>query len=53
MVSYISQDVNSFVAASESLLAPRIIPTELTERERQVIQFYLSALSVKFPALSE
>jgi hypothetical protein len=52
MVSFISQDVNSFVAASESLLAPRIQPIELTERERQVIQFYISALSAKFPALS-
>ena len=53
MTSYISQDVNSFVAASESLLAHRIMLTELTERERQVIQFYLSALAAKFPALSE
>jgi hypothetical protein len=53
MVSYITELVNSFVTTSESLLAPGITPSELTERERQVIQFYLSALSAKFPALSE
>jgi hypothetical protein len=53
MVSHISKQINTFVAASESLLAPEFLPNELTERERQVIQYYLSALSVKFPALSQ
>jgi hypothetical protein len=45
MISNITEHVNSFVAASESLLAPAIMPNELTERERQVIQFNPSALS--------
>ena len=53
MVSHISKQINAFVAASESLLTPELMPNELTERERQVIQYYLSALSVKFPALSK
>jgi hypothetical protein len=39
-------------AASESFLAAGIMPNQLTERERQVIQFYLSALSVKLPGLA-
>lgn len=53
MVSHISRQINVFVAAAESLLAPEVMPQELTERERQVIQYYLSALSVKYPALSK
>jgi hypothetical protein len=53
MLSQTSKDINTFVTACEMLLAPGIIPQELTLRESQAIQYYLSALSVKFPALSE
>jgi hypothetical protein len=53
MISSIGKDINTFVIVCESLLAPGIMPDDLTERERQTIQYYLSALSVKFPALSK
>ena len=53
MVSPASKDINTFVAACETLLSPAIVVQDLTTRENQAIQYYLSALSVKFPALSK
>ena len=51
MVSPTSKDINTFVAACETLLSPAIMPQELSAREAQAIQYYLSALAVKFPAI--
>lgn len=45
------QEINRFVAACEALLAPEITPKDLSEREGNAIQYYLSAMSTKFPAL--
>jgi hypothetical protein len=53
VITSIGKDINAFVAACETLLAPTILPKDLTEREGQIIQYYLSALSVKFPALAK
>jgi hypothetical protein len=52
MVPPISKDINTFIAACETLLSPTIMPQDLTEHESRAIQYYLSALSAKFPALS-
>lgn len=52
MVPPMSKDLNKFVAACETLLASAFIPAELTQTELQMIQYYLSALSAKFPALT-
>ena len=51
MVSPVGKDINTFVAACETLLAPAIRKEELTEHESRAIQYYLSALSSKFPAV--
>ena len=53
MVPPISKDINTFVAACETLLDAAIQPKDLTEHESHAIQYYLSALSPKYPALSK
>ena len=52
MTTPAGKDINRFAAACEVLLAPDISPSDLTERESNAIQYYLSAMSAKFPALS-
>jgi hypothetical protein len=44
-------EIRAFIAACESLLAFDLRPAMLNEREHQMIQFYLSAIGEKFPAL--
>ena len=53
MVSPVGRDINTFIAACETLLSPSIKREDLTEHESRAVQYYLSALSAKFPALSE
>ena len=52
MVSPAGKDILTFVAACETLLSPAIVPKDLTEHESRAIQYYLAALSAKFPAIS-
>ena len=51
MVPPVSKDINTFIAACETLLSPAIMSVDLTEHESRAIQYYLSALSAKFPAV--
>jgi hypothetical protein len=51
MTTPIGKEINRFVAACEALLAPGITPKDLSELEGNAIQYYLSAMSAKFPAL--
>jgi hypothetical protein len=46
------KEISAFATASETLLGHEIIPAHLSEEEGQMIQYYLSTLAVKFPALS-
>jgi hypothetical protein len=46
------KDIHTFIAACENLLGRDITPDNLNESEGHVIQYYLSALAAKFPALS-
>jgi hypothetical protein len=46
------KEISAFATASETLLGHEIIPANLSEEEGQMIQYYLSTLAVKFPALS-
>jgi hypothetical protein len=46
------KEISAFATASETLLGHEIIPATLSEEEGQMIQYYLSTLAVKFPALS-
>jgi hypothetical protein len=52
MVSPVGKDILTFVAACETLLSPTIVPKDLTEHESRAIQYFLSALSAKFPAIT-
>jgi hypothetical protein len=45
--------INSFMVACETLLSADIVASDLTEKESQIIQYYISSLSAKFPALLE
>ncbi len=50
MSSY-SRDINLFMVACDALLSIDIEQVELTHTEIKIIQFYISALREKFPAL--
>jgi len=50
LMSLMRQEINEFSRASEKLLAYHVNLEELTVMERDIIQYYLSALAEKFPA---
>ncbi len=43
--------INSFMVSCETLLSVNVVVDELTEKESQIIQCYISALGAKFSAL--
>ena len=47
----IREDVNKFVTACETLLELAILRNDFSEFETRAIQYYLSALSAKFPVV--
>ena len=49
----ISKDVNAFVTACETLLEASIMRKDFICFETRAIQYYLSALSAKYPAPSK
>ena len=51
IVSPHGRDINTFVSACETLLGINVATVDLTEQEGQLIQYYIAALAVKFPAL--
>ncbi len=46
------KDINVFMVACDTLLSDDLVATEPTHAENQIIQFYISALGVKFPPLT-
>ena len=50
-MSPLRTDIHTFAAACEKLLWQELLPEDLTVDENHVIQYYLSAVSAKFPAL--
>ena len=46
-----NREVMAFADASETLLKPEREAVKFTQQQNQVIQYYLAALGVKFPAL--
>jgi len=53
IVSPHGRDINTFVSACETLLGIHVAAADLTEQEGRLIQYYISALAAKFPALVE
>ena len=51
LVSPYKQDLKSFVDGCEKLLSFDIELVGFTPKEHQVIQYYIAALTAKFPAL--
>jgi hypothetical protein len=51
IVSPHGRDINTFVSACETLLGINVATAEFTEQEARLIQYYIAALAVKFPAL--
>ena len=49
MADLISEEVDTFVSACETLLEATMVRKLFTEFEIRAIQYYLSALSAKFP----
>jgi hypothetical protein len=47
----ISEDVNAFVSACETLLEAAIMQKAFNEFETRAIQYYLSAMVAKFPVV--
>ena len=45
------RDINTFVVACETLLNVNMVAVDLSAKERRIIQYYISALTAKFPAL--
>jgi hypothetical protein len=45
--------INTFMVACETLLRADIVASDFTEKESQIVQYYISALGAKFPALLE
>jgi hypothetical protein len=43
--------IRLFMTACDSLLEDRLTPAMLTSNEKQMIQYYLSSLAAKYPAL--
>jgi len=47
------KEFSVFATACETLMGYEITLANLSEQEGQMIQYYLSILAVKFPALAE
>jgi hypothetical protein len=45
------QDMKAFADACETLLRLEFVADNLSERDHQVIQYYIAALAAKFPSL--
>jgi len=46
-----TQDVNAFAMACNTLLSDETPVVAIARSQHEIIQFYLSAMTVKFPAL--
>lgn len=45
------RDLNIFVIACDALLSLDTVPQDFTSQDHQVMQYYLAALTAKYPAL--
>ena len=52
-VSPYNRDLTAFVDACTALLDEEVTAANLTVKESQLLQYYLAAMTAKFPALIE
>lgn len=45
------KEITKFMAGCETLLDVGVVASNLTHTEHQIIEYYLAALSAKFPAI--